>query len=362
METSQLTSEEFWHGAQSYAFANPRDTVQVEAALLLDEWLAENLPAHLCFATSGSTGEVKWVAVSKSAMLASAEAVNAHLSVTESDRWLLTLPTFHVGGMGIVARAFLSGSQVTVASGSWSAEKFLHNVDGCSLTSMVPTQLSDVVAVGEAPPRSLRGVLIGGGRLDDALYEEAVSLGWPVMETYGMTEACSQVATAQVGGRVLEPLPCWELDLIDDRLALQGSPLFSGYITRLHNNWELNTATDDGWFLTNDRVQIEGGTLEVLGRVDRCVKILGELVNLDAVCHGEGRAVIALPDARKGSRLVACYESNEVIDIKKHNAECPPLHRLDGGYELEIPRSPLGKIRYQRLAEMVLEIEAGLSG
>ena len=36
----------------------------------------------------------------------------------------------------------------------------------------------------------------GGGAVSDELYRDARALGWRVLPSYGMTECCSQVATA----------------------------------------------------------------------------------------------------------------------------------------------------------------------
>src|SRR2546423_1505125 len=95
---------------------NPRmPAAQIEAArrVLLSEY---PLPGHFWVATSGSTaqvsGQLKWIALSREAVLASARAVNAHLGSDSRDRWLHVLPEFHVGGLGIDARAHLSGAQL----------------------------------------------------------------------------------------------------------------------------------------------------------------------------------------------------------------------------------------------------------
>ena len=77
---------------------------------------------HIFVATSGTSGDVKLVALSKDAILASAAAVNARLGARREDVWCCVLPTFHVGGLGIHARAFLTGSRVI--NMSWDANAF----------------------------------------------------------------------------------------------------------------------------------------------------------------------------------------------------------------------------------------------
>ncbi|MGE5086897.1 MAG: o-succinylbenzoate--CoA ligase, partial [Bacillota bacterium] len=86
------------------------------------------LTHHVWIATSGSTadsiGSTKLVALSKTALQASAESVNKHLQANQNDVWTQVLPHFHVGGLGIEIRAQLSGSQVVKAlnHGKWDPE------------------------------------------------------------------------------------------------------------------------------------------------------------------------------------------------------------------------------------------------
>jgi len=109
-------------------------------------------PGLVWLATSGSRGPAKLVGLRREALLASAAAVNAHLEASVDDAWLLALPTFHVGGLGILARAHISGARVVEPFGEvgWSAERFLDAVrtEGCRLSALVPTQLFDLVETG----------------------------------------------------------------------------------------------------------------------------------------------------------------------------------------------------------------------
>ena len=102
-----------WLSDQSHVLLNPR--MPVEERVRLESWVLD-LPGHLWLSTSGTTGVLKLTALSKRAVLASGAAVNRRLQAGAHDVWLCVLPAFHVGGLGIHARAFLSGARV-VASG-----------------------------------------------------------------------------------------------------------------------------------------------------------------------------------------------------------------------------------------------------
>ncbi|NCF12458.1 MAG: hypothetical protein GWP68_03650, partial [Verrucomicrobiaceae bacterium] len=78
MDTSELISAAFWQSKQCHIMANPRDAEAVREAGLLESWsrLQPKLSGHLLFATSGSSGGRKWVALSREALLLSAATVN----------------------------------------------------------------------------------------------------------------------------------------------------------------------------------------------------------------------------------------------------------------------------------------------
>ncbi len=320
----------------------------------------------LVFQTSGSTGEPSLICLTREAMLANATAVNDWLSVTAQDVWLRVLPEFHVGGQSIHFRAELSDSRVMVDEGKWDAHRFLRIVaeKGVTLTSLVPAQVYDLVAAGLPAPPALRAAIVGGGALSPELYHQARTLGWPLLPSYGLTEAGSQVATARTHSLSpgtdeplppLELLPCWEGRVDHDgRLQLRGAPLLSGRLVRTASGWQMQPAVDaDGWFTTADRVRLDGRVLTPLGRCDRTVKVLGELVDLDAIEAALQRAglppnrgaVIAEPDKRAGVRpwLVTDLEDAAGL-VEAANAALPPFARLGGWRRMELPRSPLGKI------------------
>ena len=67
------------------------------------------IPALVYFKTSGSSGEPKWIGLSRQALRVSADAVNRHLEVGASSIWALALPSEHVGGFGVILRSMQAG-------------------------------------------------------------------------------------------------------------------------------------------------------------------------------------------------------------------------------------------------------------
>jgi O-succinylbenzoic acid--CoA ligase len=328
-----------WLSDESHVLLNPRlpdDERRRLQSFVLD------LPGHVWLATSGTTGSLKLTALSKRALLASAAAVNRHLRSDANDVWLCVLPSFHVGGLGIYARAFLSGARVVTA---WSED--------VTLASLVPAQVVDLVRAHASPPPALRAVVVGGGALSEEADRAARALGWPLLASYGMTECCSQVATATRQSRALVLLDHVEARVEEDgRLALRSEALLTGYATEEG----FVDPKVDGWFLTEDVGTLDGRILSVQGRRGDFVKIGGESVDLsrlDRILAGIGAdaAAMAVPDARLGHVIALAVAAGDAEAIAEaFNARVLPFERARSVVRVpEIPRTPLGKIVRSRL-------------
>ena len=357
MDPALLTNEAFWRDARPFAAREVPDIPE--------------LRNHVLFETSGSSGASKWVALSKPALLASAAAVNSHLGVTRDSCWGLALPLNHVGGFGVLARAYQSGSSIAIFTGKWNPHDFHRWLDHAKIThtSLVPTQVHDLVKAGLHSPVHLLAAVVGGGQLDSATGQAARDLGWPVLASYGMTEAGSQIATQGIEAleTIYQPdpipvLPLWKTRLSDDGLLeISGEALFSGYLSG-------NTFVPrpDPWHTTSDRVSLRDGLLTPMGRADLLIKILGELVDPEAIERelaliSQGAlspgtfAVIALPNERTGNVLLPVFESS--VDpvlvesaLSTYNHRAPGFRRLKPAATIEaLPRTGLGKLRRAEL-------------
>lgn len=338
-------------------------------------WAAEvpELAGHLMFRTSGSTGVAKWIALSKDALLLSAAAVNRHLKVDADSCWGLALPLHHVGGFGVMARAYEAACRYEVFPSRWDAAEFaawLAKYE-VSHSSLVPTQVHDIVRSGIKAPGCLKAIVVGGGKFREDLREEALTLGWPMLPSFGMTEACSQVATAEADdpqGR-MRVLTTWEVRVgANDLLELRGGSLFTGWVRPLGDGWSFEKREGE-WFTTQDRGVIhKDRVLEIFGRSDAWVKVLGELIDpvaieerLQKIADASGDvcelAVVALPDARSEHRLVlaAVGASQAVANVLEvFHRECAGYERITEVREISyIPRTELGKIARAELRKLI---------
>lgn len=252
-------------------------------------------PAALLY-TSGTTGRPKGAVLSHGSFFWSAVGSAFHMGTLPADRWLACMPLCHVGGLSILLRSVLAGSAVVLHE-RFDAEAVARALDqdGITLTSFVPTMLQRVLdarGARRAPP-ALRALLLGGAAAPASLLERAAGLGFPVLPTYGLTEAASQVATLPPGvalradGGGLRPLPGTEIRITGDagetlppgvagEIQVRGRTLMSGYHGRPE---ETARALAEGWLRTGDAGSVEpDGSLRVLDRRSDLVVSGGENV------------------------------------------------------------------------------------
>ncbi len=362
METTRVID---FHSEESHLLLNPRMPESDRSRLEALYAAAPRIAAHVWLSTSGSTGGLKLVALSKAAMLASAAAVNRRLNVRGGEVWCSVLPSFHVGGLGIWARAAISEGRVIQVE--WEASRFAEvcSREQVSISSLVPAQVVDLVRAQIRAPESMRAIVVGGGALSDDIYESARALGWPVLPSYGMTECASQIATALPG----EP-DLYLLDHLrarqesDGRLAFAGSSLLSGYAMFVDERPVFVDPKSDGWFVSEDLGRVDGSRVVIEGRAGEVVKIGGELVSLsrlDRILEEivqrlavRDAALVAIPDERLGAvvHVAVVGERGEIQGI--FNDRVAPFERIRRVHFVEaIPRSPLGKLLRSQLAQVL---------
>ncbi len=221
--------------------------------------LSDDDPALIIF-TSGTTGTSKGAVLSRGALLASAVQHLSLIGIEPQDRWLGSLPLFHVGGLGILIRSALAGIPVALPE-DFSAAAMSDAVLRHRLThvSLVATTLQRLLEAPHALPTGLRLAMVGGGPTPLAMLEEARGRGLPVATTYGLTETASQVAVlppnspAELMGSAGWPLAKSQVRIEGDQdegeILVAGKSLFSGY-------WQDEEATrqvlKDGWLHTGD--------------------------------------------------------------------------------------------------------------
>ncbi len=257
---------------------------------------------HLAFLlfTSGSTAAPKIAALSHSNLLANAHAAVPALDLKPGDRWLLSLPLYHVGGIGIVLRCVIARAAIILDPRNPSVTHL----------SYVPAQLYKSWPVY----KNLRCLLLGGAPIGS--YPDSL----PVYATYGLTEMGSIVtATFKPHGSELylgHPLAGREIRIASDgEILVKGECLFQGYWENGSLHLPLHS---DGWFATRDLGRLEKEGLIVIGRKDwqfisggeniQPEEIEQELLKLPQI---EEAVVVPLDDPEFGKRPCAVVRLND---------------------------------------------------
>ena len=330
----------------------PEDAAGPEADLpLLGE---HDLGAVHCRSrTSGTSGAPRAVALTYGNHLWSAVGSAFKIGVDPVDRWLCCLPLHHVSGQSILMRSVVYGTGAVVHEG-FSVDRVAESLagDGVTLVSLVPTMLVRLLDA-EVDLSGPRAILLGGGPVPVEVIEEAAGRGANVVQTYGLTEAASQVTTLEPGeaarklGSAGRPLLTTHLRIQSGEILVQGPTVGPGL------------ADEDGWLHTGDIGRIdEEGFLYVEDRIDDVIVTGGEnvipsevedvLLAHPAVAEA---AAVARPDPEWQQAVTAVVvlhegERSSADELRRHCATTLAGHKVPKRVEFapELPRTASGKL------------------
>jgi len=291
--------------------------------------------------TSGSTGVPKAALLSLGNLCASARMSNRNIVVAPGDHWLLSLPLYHVSGLGVLFRCLVAGAAVAVPG---RETPLLAALEDVTHVSLVAAQLHRLLEENGGVERlhGLKAILLGGSGIPEGLLREAHAAHLPIHTSYGLTEAASQVTTTPPGAD-LEALLTSGVSLHPDGLRFDGEgqilvggpTCFLGY----YRAGGLETPFDaEGYFATGDLGRFdEQGRLVVTGRRDNRFIVGGENVQPEEIerclCRlpGVRRAVVVgVPHDRFGNTPVAFVEGGSLTleGMREALAEMLPAHKI----------------------------------
>jgi len=229
--------------------------------------------------TSGTTGDPKGVCLSQQAMETVASSLQVACAAEADDRHLCALPLAtlleNIGGVYV---PLLSGSTCVLpglagvglrGSSGLDPAVFLgalirHEIATIILIPQMLLALVSAVHSSGKRPEKLRYAAVGGAPVSLQQLQAAETLGLPVFEGYGLSEAGSVVAVNSPGcvkaGTVGKPLPHVQLKLADDGEIMVKGSLFSGYLGQA-------SSLHDGWYASGDIGHLDDeGFLHITGR------------------------------------------------------------------------------------------------
>lgn len=261
------------------AFSDVRK--QPKKVYTLDEQWAEDRTLSIMY-TSGTTGLPKGVRQTAGNHTASALASALNIGLTERDSWLCMMPLFHISGLSIVIRSVIYGMEMRLYE-KFDAKEAVAHITAGTITAMsvVAQTLDQIVRVMESDQTtahpSLRTVLVGGGPVPLEYLKRATARGLPILQTYGMTETCSQTATLSKAdavrklGSAGKPLFFNQIAIdgtnqagVIGEVLIKGPHVTPGYVGSQKQRTTLNEA---GWLATGDAGYLdEEGYLFIVDR------------------------------------------------------------------------------------------------
>jgi o-succinylbenzoate---CoA ligase len=336
---------------------DPGQLTQTEADLpLLGEHDMDEVAARVL--TSGSTGAPEPIGLTYGNFLWSAVGSAFNIGIEPQDRWLCCVPLSHISGLSIVMRSVIYGTTAVLHDG-FDVDRVAASLaeDGITVLSLVTTMLTRLLEAGADLSRP-RAILVGGGPVPEGPLEEAIGRGATVVQTYGLTEACSQVTTLAPGdarrklGSAGRPLLTTHLRIQEGEILVQGPTVAPG------------RADADGWLHTGDLGRIdEEGFLYVEDRVDDMIVTGGEnvvpaevekvLLRHPAVADA---AVVGRDDPewqQAVTAIVVLQDGSAVTpdELRRHCSECLAGFKVPKRVELAaaLPRTPSGKLMRRAL-------------
>ncbi|ABL00958.1 acyl-[ACP]--phospholipid O-acyltransferase [Pelobacter propionicus] len=347
--------------------------------------------------SSGSTGEPKGVMLTHHNIMSNIEALRMVFRVDLNDNVCSALPFFH--SLGFTATLWFpltSGFSAAYHPNPLDGEKIAQVVREHRSTILLATPTFLLAYLRRAKKEdfaSLRLVVTGAEKLKSRLADSfQEKFGIRPLEGYGATELSPVITLSlpdvEAGGvrqhgskegSVGHPIPGVAIRVVDPEsgeplkpgqpglLLVRGPNVMLGYLGRGDKSAE---AIRDGWYVTGDiGVMDDDGFIRITDRLSRFSKIGGEMVPHGVVedeLHGrigqsQVLAVTAVPDEKKGERLVVIYTrgTTDAETLQRHLSECslPNLWKpgRDGYIEVEnLPVLGSGKLDLKRLREIAL--------
>jgi O-succinylbenzoic acid--CoA ligase len=321
--------------------------------------------------TSGSSGSPKGIVHTFSSLINNIQNSNRILNHKEKDRWLASLPFYHIGGFQIICRSLFYGCSIIFPQSlqTQDLEKSVKEFNPTHI-SLVSTQLQRLIHQNILANHSLRVSLIGGGLIDDELMLEAEKLGWKPYRVYGSSETGSMItaisadeitAKPQSAGKAFDNI---EIKISNEsEILIKSNSLFKYY---LNDEKETSSKLINRWYRSGDLgfIDTEGYLFIEARRTDLIVsggenvnpleveKVILQIPSIKDVC--------VFPKQNKTwGQIVACALVCDYQTIGEKNIKDFLKQNL-AGYKIpkqyffvdELPRTSLGKLEREKIKKM----------
>ena len=333
--------------------------------------------------TSGTTGLPKGVIHTHDTVMWAIMTIAATSDFRKRDRFLNSLPLFHVGALGPVIACIYAGVSLTIMkafdpTASWE----LIRDEKITTTLMVPAMLQFMLLTHNAEEHdvsTLRWVMSGAAPVPVSLIEAYQALGVNIEQVYGLTETCGPAClitaedAVERAGSTGKAFYFTQVKVVDEdgndcapgeagEVLVAGPHIMKGYWNRPEATAE---TIIDGWLHTGDVATMDAdGFVTIVDRVKDMLISGGENVYPaeieNVLLQHEGindAGVIGIPSAKWGeSPLAIVVRADDSVDEKDvitwtHGKLAPFKTVKAVEFVDEIPRNPSGKILKRELRE-----------
>nr|WP_319400124.1 AMP-binding protein [uncultured Carboxylicivirga sp.] len=376
----------------------------------------ENSNAVIIY-TSGTTGSPKGVMLSFKNLLANIDAVSEGVKIYSKDEVvMMLLPLHHIFPlMGTMLVPLYVGSKIAMAP-SMASDDIIKTLQDnkvsiiigvprlyAAIRKGIKTKIEDSFiakslfslaqninsksfsrtvfkSVHNKFGGAVKYMVSGGAALDPEVGNDYKTLGFEVLEGYGMTETAPMISFTRPGkvriGSPGEILPCATVDIKDGEIAVQGDNVMLGYFNRPEETAEV---LKDGWLYTGDLGHIdEQGYLFITGRKKEIIvlsngkninpsEIEAKIENMAACVAEIGvfadkdqlRAIIVPNKAElQGQDEDAIYNTIKWEVVDKYNQSVAPYKKITAFSitNVELPRTRLSKLQRFMLPDLANQI------
>lgn len=395
------------------------DMEQLEMSADSDKAVAQPDPddTAVLIYTSGTTGSPKGVMLSFANLIQNIDAVSKHIPIYRTDsRVLVLLPLHHIFPlMGTMIIPLYVGSTIAI-SPSMLSEDIMATMQNNRITIMIGVPrlyaairkgVMDKInksavarllfalaerlkspafsrkvfgAVHKKLGGAVESLVAGGAALDPAVGKDFMTLGFEVLEGYGMTEAAPMITFTRPGrvriGSPGEAMPGTDIRIVDGEITAAGKNIMQGYFNRPE---ETAQVLRDGWLYTGDLGRLdEDGYLYITGRKKEIIVlsngknvnpaeleedlISSPLVSDMGVFFANDQLQAMIVPNLSAPEFEGNADKEQIIKsmlIEPFNKRVSSYKKIMRFYltQNELPRTRLGKLQRFKLADLIEENE-----
>ncbi|MAV56368.1 MAG: hypothetical protein CMI79_02385 [Candidatus Pelagibacter sp.] len=332
----------------------------------------------LLLGTSGSTGNKKWVKLSKKNLISNLYSITKELNITQNDITITTLPPEYTYGLSIINSHLFSGAKIILNNLSVIQKNFWTSLKKNKITNFggVPYvyEILDRINFKQyLTGTKLKHITQAGGKLNKDLHKkinsicEEKNINFYVM--YGSTETSPRMTVLKdvgknkkfdsIGKAILNTKIWIEKDqkkvtqpFIKGEIVFQGQNIFGGYAS---NQNDLKNFKNIKSFLTGDLGYYDKqGFFYVVGRKSRFLKIKGLRINLEETeSKLKNKLSFECRVTGKDENLNVYIIKNvkNITEIKRSISKILSIHPSDINVKIikNFPKTVSGKIKYSEL-------------